>query len=230
LTSAPHRRNDARSDRLAETERIADGHHEVAHAQLRAVAQRQRGELVGRNADQRHVGVAVRTEELGLHRAPIRQRHLHVVGVVDHMVVGQHQAFGRIDDHPRAERLIDAFLRHFREQPAEERVVEVRIAYPHHLLGIDADHCRHHPVQHRRQRWHRLPDHRGRQRGRGRNCQRSRCRFGAVVQVDVDGGGDEATEGGGKREREQGRERSHGNPGVAWRAVGQEKHVYGKSS
>ncbi|MNT39667.1 hypothetical protein D3C72_1759350 [compost metagenome] len=101
--TAAHRRDDARGDRLAETERIADGDHEVAHPQLVAVAQLDVGQVLRRNADQRDVGVAVRAEELGLDRAPIGQCHLHVIGVVDDVVVGQHQAFGGIDDDARTE-------------------------------------------------------------------------------------------------------------------------------
>ena len=35
--------DDARSDRLAEAERVADGHHEIAHAQIPGIAERDFG-------------------------------------------------------------------------------------------------------------------------------------------------------------------------------------------
>ncbi|KAG1266985.1 hypothetical protein G6F66_014079 [Rhizopus arrhizus] len=71
--AATHGRDDAGGDRLAEAERIADGHHEVAHPQLVAVAELDVGQVLRRDADQRDVGIAVRAEEFGLDRAPVGQ-------------------------------------------------------------------------------------------------------------------------------------------------------------
>ncbi len=209
--AAAHRRNDTRGNGLAEAERVADGHHEVAYAQLVAVAELDVGQVLRRDADQRDVGVAVRAEELGLDRAPVRQCHLYVIGVVDDMVVGQHQALLGVDDHARAQRFVDAFLWDIREQAAEERVVEEGVAHAHHLLGVDTDHRRHCLFQHRCQRRHRLTGHRSRQGRRGRQHRRQRRGVGTVVHVGIDAGGNEATEGGGDCEREQGRKRSHGS-------------------
>jgi hypothetical protein len=118
---------------------------------------------------------------------------------------------------PEPSRLVDPLLRDLREQAAEERIVEERVADAHHLLGVDADHRRQHPLQHRRQRGQRLAvaggrrqaGHRGDGRGGGGRGLGARGRgLGAVVQQVADAGGGEAAERGGGSQGEQGRGRS----------------------
>ena len=97
------------------------------------------------------IAALVLEHDLGLELALVGERHLDLVGALDHVHIGDDQA-GWIDDHAGAERtlhLAAAAARHA-EEAAEDRIVEQRIAELHHLGGIDIDHRRRHPLHHRR--------------------------------------------------------------------------------
>ena len=145
--AAAHRRDDARGHRLAQAVGIAHRHHEVADLQLVAVRHRDGGQVAGRDADDRHVGVRIRAQELGFHGAAVTEGHRHAVGILDDVVVGQDQALLGIDDHARAQRALHALAWHVRdaEDAAEERVVgerPQRAGHPHGLAAVHADHRR----------------------------------------------------------------------------------------
>src|SRR5690348_5839541 len=112
--------NDARGRGLAEAERVADRHHEIADAQFRGIGQRQRDEIGRVDLDHRKVGLRVGADHFRLVRLAVGERHLDVVGALDHVVVGEDVAFGRVDDHARAERLLDQFPRRWNPRQAEE--------------------------------------------------------------------------------------------------------------
>jgi hypothetical protein len=83
---------------------IADRHHAVADARLVAVAELdglQR--LVALDLQHSDVDFGVLAEHLGLQLAAVGEDHHHVVGVADHVVVGDDDAAG-VDDETGAER------------------------------------------------------------------------------------------------------------------------------
>ncbi len=170
-TAAAHRRDDPAGHGLADAERVADGHHEVAHAQRGGVGERDRLQVAGRDLHHRHVGVRIGADELRVQHPPVVQGHRHLVGALDDVVVGEHQAPACIDDHARAKRLLDPLARHVREHPAEERIVQERVAYPHALAGLHADHRRGDGLEHggKRRQWLAVDGLRQRRGGRGRH-------------------------------------------------------------
>ena len=131
---ARHRRDDAVGHGLADGERIADGEHEVADLQRVGIGEFERREALALRLDAQHreVGARILEHDLGLELALVGERDLHLVGALDDVVVGDHEA-GGIDQHARAERALHLLAagpraaRHAEEAP-EDRVVEQRIA------------------------------------------------------------------------------------------------------
>jgi hypothetical protein len=165
---AADRGDDARGHRLAHAERIADRDHEVADLQQVAVRQRDRGEVLRRDAHQGDVGVRVRAEELGL--APCARRPAS-----PETSSASSTTWLLVSTRPRWASMItpepsDCAIRSCgdAEHAPEHRVVAERGVHPHALLAVDADHRRQHPLQHRRQRRHRHAVDHVRQRGGGR--------------------------------------------------------------
>ena len=72
--------------------------------------------------------------------AAVRQHELDVVGALDHVVIGEHVAFGR-HDHAGAEARLPLRLAavEFREVAAKQRIVGERIARAHILARVDVD-------------------------------------------------------------------------------------------
>ena len=142
---AAKRAHDARRDRVAETEGIADREHAVAdlHAVDRAEGDRRQVALVG--LQHRDVGFRVGAADVRGDPAAVVQDELDVVGALDHVMIGQHEAFRR-HDHARAQAR-DALLRHpvreVGEIAAQERVVDEWTPLPHFLARVDVDHRRH---------------------------------------------------------------------------------------
>ncbi len=104
------RRDDALRHRAAETEGIADREHPIADARLVAVAEfdgLQR--LLGLHAQHRNVDLRVLADDLRLELLPVREVHGDLVGVGDHMIVGDDDP-RRVDDEAGAHRAV-AFLR-----------------------------------------------------------------------------------------------------------------------
>ena len=154
--------------------------------------QRNRLQAVGRDLQHGQVGVRIRADHARLDRAVVVQGHVDVVGALGDMVVGQHIALGRIDDHARAERLLDALARLVRdvEEAPEYRVVEERIAHLHAGLRVDVDHGRRDPVDHRRQSRQRLAIDCRRQAGLRRSRRdrpRSQRRESAAMKDEATG-------------------------------------------
>ena len=79
--------------------RVADGEHHVAHVELFRVAEGDRVELaVGLDLQHREIGFRVASDDTGGQFAPVVEGPLDLVGGLDHVVVGEHIAFGRDDD------------------------------------------------------------------------------------------------------------------------------------
>ena len=91
--AAADRRDDARGHRLADAERVADRDHEVAHAQLRR--NRPAASRCRSRAGIRITAMSVSGSEptnSAFSVRPSAERHRHLVGAFDHVVVGQHVA------------------------------------------------------------------------------------------------------------------------------------------
>ena len=99
----------------------------------------------------RQIAAGVLENDLGLEFALVGERYLDLVGAFDDMDVG-HDQTGRVHHHPRSERSLHLFrlLAGHAEEAAEDRVVEQRIAVPHHLGGVDVDDGRLHALHDRR--------------------------------------------------------------------------------
>ena len=93
-------RDDARGDRAAEPERIADGDDPVADPDRVAVGEGHRGKgLVDLDLEQRQIGLGVAPDQLGVVALVVVEHHLDLVGFGDHVVVGDHEA---ARDRPRS--------------------------------------------------------------------------------------------------------------------------------
>ncbi len=92
-------------DRAAEPERVADGDHPFADPQVLRIAELDRLErLVRLNLQDGEVRLLIAPEDLGLELLAVVQNDVDLVGVGDHVIVGDHDAL-RIDHEPGAERV-----------------------------------------------------------------------------------------------------------------------------
>src|SRR5581483_2142151 len=148
--------HDAGSDGLTEPERIADGHHEVADFEPFGVAKRQGSEILGRYLDNGYVRVGVSTDPRGLETAAVGERHRDLIGMLNHVIVGDDETLLRINDHARSGGAYLPFGRKLGEveEAAKKGIVEEWI-----LLLCDApldcnvDHARSHFLDERGERW-----------------------------------------------------------------------------
>src|SRR5262249_59870236 len=87
----------------------------------------------------------------GLELSLVGERNLDLVGALDDVVIGDDEA-GVIDDYAGAKRALYLLARHARaaEEAAEDRIIEQRITVLDDLGGVDVDHGRRHPLDHRR--------------------------------------------------------------------------------
>jgi hypothetical protein len=97
-------RDDAGRHRAAEAERVADGHHRLADADLVGIGEVDRLQGPRRlDAQHRHVDLAVAADQLGGQPGAVIEDDGDLVGAVDDVVVGDDDA-GGIDHKARAER------------------------------------------------------------------------------------------------------------------------------
>ena len=97
---------------LADRERIADREHQVADLQRIGIGEFERREAlaVGLDPQHRKIGAGVLEDDLGLELAPVGERDPHLVGAVDHVMVGDDET-GRVDQHAGAERALLLLVR-----------------------------------------------------------------------------------------------------------------------
>ena len=99
------RRDDARRDRAAEAERIADRDHPFAEPQLVGIAELHRDQRLGRLEFQhRKIGLLVDADQLGLELGAVVHDDADLVGIGDDVIVG-HDDAGGVDDEAGAERV-----------------------------------------------------------------------------------------------------------------------------
>ncbi len=118
-------RDDPGSDRAAEAKRVADRQHPIADPGLGRIAPaRRRQRRLGIDFQQRQIADLIAPDDVGLQARIIREGDGDLLGVGDHMVVGDDQS-RRIDDEARAERGRRADpVRAARSAVVAEKVVE----------------------------------------------------------------------------------------------------------
>jgi hypothetical protein len=97
------RRYDAQRHRAAQPERVADGHHPVAHHRPVAIAEFDEWQVTTR-FDLQHgeVHLVVRSDDLRRQPRPVGEEDVDLLGPLDHVVVGDDEAV-LADDEARAE-------------------------------------------------------------------------------------------------------------------------------
>ncbi len=93
--------DDAGGDGVVQAEGVAHGDDPVARLELVAVAEARRLQLVRIDVQRGEVGVRVDAEQLRGELAPVAERDLERVGVLDHVRVGDDRAL-LVDDHAAA--------------------------------------------------------------------------------------------------------------------------------
>ena len=93
--------DDARRDGRVQVERVADGQHPFAHLELLGVAEGKRLEILGLDLDQGDVRAGIGADDLGGELTIVVERHLQLVGVLNHVVVRYDVPIGG-DDHARS--------------------------------------------------------------------------------------------------------------------------------
>ena len=154
---ARQRRDDAAGHRLAHAEGIADGENQIADLDRVGILEAQMRQLLPADIDLQHrqIRALVGQHQLRIELAPVGQRHRELLPALDHVMIGDDQT-RRIDDHAGTERLLHPFARHAEaetvaEELLEEGIVEERRArtFLHDALGVDIDHRRRDPLDHR---------------------------------------------------------------------------------
>ena len=92
-------RDDAGCHRAAEAERIADGEHPVTDAGVLVGEVDERKLLAVRlDLDQGHVRTGIGADQRGRELVAVLHRHRDVLGVLDHVIVGDHEAVRRDEE------------------------------------------------------------------------------------------------------------------------------------
>ena len=149
--AAAERADDPRGHRLTEPEGVADGDDEVPDPKPVGVREGQCREILGRHLDHCDVGLRVRADQPPLQSPTVLQRDGDLLGVVHHVVVGEHVPPPGVDDDPGAETLAAALLGPLGhvEEAAEERVGEQGAALgAHGAPGRNVDDGRGDALQH----------------------------------------------------------------------------------
>jgi len=116
--------DDTGGDRVIEAEGRTDGQDPFTDLELIGIAQLEGGQVLGVDFQQGHVGTGIRADQLGGVITAVGQPYQDLVGIGDHMVVGQDVAIGR-DDEARPQGLGLLLLatgtaRHLRDAALEE--------------------------------------------------------------------------------------------------------------
>ena len=93
--AAAERADDPRGHGLAQPERVADRQHEIADLQPVGIAERHRGQIVGRDLQHRDVGLRIAADQLCRETPVVLGRDLDLCRVLDDMTVGQNIAAAR---------------------------------------------------------------------------------------------------------------------------------------
>ena len=91
---------------MRQTEGVANRDHPVADIERIGIAERKRGEVLVFDADDRDVGELVAPHDVRRDVSPVGELHLDLGGVLDDVVVGEHQT-GLVVDEPGSEPFAD---------------------------------------------------------------------------------------------------------------------------
>ena len=181
---------DGEGERLAQ--RVADGEDELAHARVVAVAERHGREVGGGDLEHRDVGVGIGAHHLGPELPAVEQAHRHLLGALDHVVVGEDVAVGG-DHEPGAAALLDlGLLAEAREEALHPRRHPLR-GGALGALRADVDHAGLHVLGDRRERLAEVLERPGGRDGRRRHLSDGAraagllLRVGAVRQIQQSG-------------------------------------------
>ncbi len=197
------RTDNAGGNGALEPEGGADGHHPLAHAQARHVADAHRGQAGGLDFDHRDVGAPIGPHHPGRELAPVGERDDDLVGSFDHVRVGHDEAVGTqdearthatrpLDPRPalRALRATRSDTRRHRDAKAAEKLFHQIVrrrrasALAHALDGADIDHRRPDLIDQHREVGQAAHLHRGADWD-------AACRCGLRQRVRADGTGGE---------------------------------------
>ncbi len=89
--------DDARGDRVLESQRAAHGHGEGADLRQRCL-ERRRSQARAVRVKDRDIGNPVDGQHVSRHLLPVREGHAHLPGTLDHVGVGDDGAVGLVDD------------------------------------------------------------------------------------------------------------------------------------
>ena len=99
--------DDALRHCLAEPERIADGEHDIAGAQVVRSAKGHDRRIVEGDPQHREIRVRIRADDLRRRHASVGQLHADLIGALNDMMIGDEVAL-LIDDHAGAKAAFDA--------------------------------------------------------------------------------------------------------------------------
>src|ERR1019366_4152510 len=99
--------------RLADAERVADGESIVADLNIRRIPDHDSGQIGSINLEDGEIDLWIGADHASFVVALVGQRHFHVGGAIDHVVVSEDIAI-RADDYARAEAALALFARHLR--------------------------------------------------------------------------------------------------------------------
>ena len=138
---------------LPDAERVADGERVVADRQRVGIAELQRDEIVRLDLEQRDVGAGIGADELRGELPAVLQGDQDLAGIADDVMVRDHVALLRVDDHAGAgARLGLTALGHVEVAP-EERILEERVLrFPAARQHGDVHDGRRHALEQRRER------------------------------------------------------------------------------
>jgi hypothetical protein len=134
--AAAHRADDARGDRLADAERIADRQHDVTDARLIGLPEENRRQLRHVNLEHRQIGFRIGADHARLGPARIRERDLDLVCRLHHMAVREDVTlFAHDDPGPEIRAPARLGIEALTEEMAEHRVVHERLPLDLRFLG-----------------------------------------------------------------------------------------------
>ena len=145
--------DDAHGNGFAHAERITNGEREIAHLNLRRVADGQRRQVGCVDSKHRDVCFRIRADDARLELALVRESDLNFGRAIDHVIVGENIAV-RAYDHARAETLLAALTRNseLTSEFIPEELAEKRV-HRHFAPSRRSNHSRRRNVHYRRQRF-----------------------------------------------------------------------------
>ncbi len=143
--SALQRADDPHRHGLADAEGVADRQHHVADVHMVQGAEGDRRQVRELDLEHREVAVGIGAHDAGAGLAAVVERNLDLIGLLDHVVVGEDVALGP-DDDPGTEAgcALRLAVQLLAEETAEQRIVHQRVARDlDFLAGGDVHHRRH---------------------------------------------------------------------------------------